>query len=230
MYDGMTAGEMCLKAHRDTTKIDPLEIGYVLTETVAKELAECVRKYDPIYNEDEYCVVRVLAGDPLLCNLKRIKYYGYLYLPSPRPNQTVFLWSKRWQRFTKRLWTLPNAWTMAKLSESLVAPEGYKEMKEWSDAFFGRRFWSFIRKQHKITMLSEIEYLKTHREELIKSGCKDGKPDTAEPFDFSKVAVNKIIDPGKSFFNQDRLDGLRQTKSFNGDISAQKAQSCPVML
>lgn len=227
MHEGMTAGSMCLKAHRDTTKIDPIEIGYVLTEKVAQELAECVRKHDPIFNEDEYCVVRILAGDPLLANLKRIKYYGYLYLPSPRPNQSVFLWSKKQQRFLKRLWTLPNAWTMAQLSYYDIAPAGFQEMKLWSDAFFAKRFWPFIRKYHNIDMLSEIEYLKTHREELIKAGCKDSKSFSSEPFDFSKVMTEKVIYPGEAFFKKDRLDGFGQTEALNWDVSPHKFESLP---
>ncbi len=222
MHEGLTAGQRSLKATLDTTYYDPLETGYALTETIAKELAECVEKHDPIFDEDEYCVVRLLVGDPLIRNVMRVKYYAYLYLPSPRPNQSVFLWNKRWQRFTKRLWTLPNAWTMAKLSAQLSVPKEYQEMKRWCDAFYGLRFWPYIRKQHKIKMLSETEYLKANREELIKAGCKEGKPTAADAFDFSKIATNQIIHPKIASLDQGIFQGPGQAQHLYGNICTHK--------
>lgn len=190
----MTAGEMSLKASYDETKYDSREVGHALTEDIAKELQECVRRHNSIFNEDRYCVGYVIASDPLLKNVMRRKFFAMLYLPSPRPNQAIFLYNKVFDRFEKRLWVLPNAATMAELSECDHVAKPYELMKAWSDAFFAGKFWQFIRKQHDIDMLSEIEYLKANREELIKAGCKEGKPLASEAFDFSKIAINKIVD------------------------------------
>jgi hypothetical protein len=188
-----TAGQLSLKASFDETKYDSLEVGHALTEDVAKELAECAHNHNKIFDEDRYCVGYVLAGDPLIKNVMRRKFFAMLYLPSPRPNQAVFLYNKRSDRFEKRLWVLPNAATMAELSELPIVSTAYRTMKAWSDAFFEGKFWPFIRKQHGIDMLSEIEYLKANREKLIKSGCKEVNPLLPQPFDFSKITVNKVV-------------------------------------
>src|SRR6478736_8980683 len=197
----LTAGEMSLKASMDECKYDSREVGMALTEDMAKELQECVHRHNPIFNEDRYCVGYVIAGDPLLKNVMRRKFFAMLYLPSPRPKQAIFLYNKTFDRFEKRLWVLPNAATMAELSECAYVAKPYELMKAWSDAFFSGKFWQFIRKQHDIDMLSEIEYLKANREELIKAGCKEGKPLATEAFDFSKIAINKIVDTKTAVLN-----------------------------
>lgn len=191
----LTAGELSLKASSDTTRYKSLEVAHALTEDIAVELMKCAHRHNPIFNEKEYCIGYVIASDPLIKNVMRKKFFAMLYLPSPRPNQAVFLYNKVQDRFTKRLWVLPNAATMAELSEMSVVDPKYKTMKGWCDAFFDLNFWPYIRKQHGIDMLSESEYLNAHREELIKAGCKDGKPPLPEPFDFSKIAVKQVINP-----------------------------------
>lgn len=194
----MTAGEMSLKAAYDETKYSSMDVGHALTEDIAKELVECVRRHNPIFDEDKYCVGYVIAADPLLKNVMRRKFFAMLYLPSPRPNQAIFLYNKVFDRFEKRLWVLPNAATMAELSELPVVDKAYQSMKEWSDAFFNGTFWQFIRKQHDIDMLSEIEYLKANRDKLIKAGCKEIQSPLPQPFDFSKVSVKQVVNPGTS--------------------------------
>ncbi len=197
-----TAGALAYKASNDSTKFDSLEVGHALTEDIAKELAICAQRHRTIFDEDEYCVGYVIAGDPLIKNLMRRKFFAFLYLPSPRPNQSVFLYNKRLDQFTKRLWTLPNAWTMACLSELTYVDKPWREMKGWCDAFYGLKFWEHVRRQHNISMLSEIEYLNANREKLIKAGCQETKPFSTDPFDFSKVTVNKIVNPEDSLVKQ----------------------------
>lgn len=183
-----------MKASSDTTKYDPLEVGYALTEDIAKELMDCAHRHNPIFNEDEYCVGYVIASDPLIKGVMRRKFFAILYLPSPRPNQTVFLYNKRQDKFLKRLWVLPNPLLMAHLSTACSVPDEYKSMKGWSDSFYEGKFWEYIRSQHKISLLSEIEYLNANREKLIKAGCKESKTIATDPFDFSKITINKIVD------------------------------------
>ncbi len=197
-----TVGQQAYKASHDERTYNALEIGHALTEDIARELVICARRHRDIFNEEEYCVGYVLAGDPLIKNVMRRKFFAFLYLPSPRPNQAVFLYNKTLDQFTKRLWTLPNAWTMACLSEMTYVDPQFKNMKIWSDAFYKFKFWDCIRSMHKIKLLSEIEYLKCHREELIQAGCKEPDSRVPEPFDFSKVTVNKVIDAKDTLFNQ----------------------------
>lgn len=197
-----TAGELSRQADLDQTVYDSLEAGYALTEDIAKQLEECVRKHDPIFNEDEYCVVMQLASDPLLKNVMRRKFYGDLYLPDPRPRQTVFLWSKAKQQFICRLWCLPDVISMETLYEITNVSPRYRLMKAWSEAFYNGVFWQTIREQHNIKHLSKSEYLNAHRAELIKAAGNKVEVLRPDPFDFSKIAVEKVIDKNKPFFNQ----------------------------
>jgi hypothetical protein len=190
-----TVGLVAYNASHDEAKYDSLEIGHALTEDIAKELMICAQRHRQIFDEEEYCVGYVLAGDPLIKNVMRRKFFAFLYLPSPRPNQAVFLYNKTLDQFTKRLWTLPNAWTMACLSELSIVDKQFQQMKSWCDAFYKRKFWETIRKQHDINMLSEIEYLNANREKLIQAGCKEPEAGTSDPFDFSKVSVNQVVNP-----------------------------------
>lgn len=215
-----TAGSLSKKAHSDSTKYNSLEAGHALTEDIAKELTDCAHRHNPIFAEERFCVGYVLAGDPLLTNVMRRKFFAMLYLPSPRPNQAVFLYNKPLDRFEKRLWTLPNAWTMAKLSETSNVDLPWQLMKGWADAFYDGNFWPYIRNQHNISMLSEIEYLKANREKLIKSGCKEGKPPGAEAFDFSKIHPNKIVNSITPVFDQNLFHSGRETKNLYRNIGS----------
>lgn len=189
-----TAGELSLKASQDTTKIDPLDIGYAMAEKVFQGITDCAQIHDKIINEPEYCIVLLIATDCMLKNIRRHKYYAWPYLPMPRPNQSVFLWNKFTQQ-PKFLWALPDAKVMATISEmSHVAPI-WQKTKGWCDSFYEGKFHDRIREQHGINLLSETEYLDLHREELIKAGCKEGGPTRPEPFDFFKVRSNQIVSP-----------------------------------
>lgn len=215
-----TAGQISQKAMQDTTKYNSMEVGHALTDDIAKELMICAQRHNDIFNEDEFCVGYVIASDAFLGNVMRRKFFAMLYLPSPRPNQAVFLFNKAKQQFTKRLWVLPNSLTMAELSEMTWVHSSWKNMKDWSDAFFGRRFWPFIRKQHNINMLSEIEYLHLHREELIKAGAKELPPGHTEAFDFSKVDINQVVDPNKTLSDQYVFDHRREAQNTDRHVSA----------
>ncbi len=197
-----TAGALALKAASDSTKYDVLEIAHALTDDLARELMVCAHRHREIFDEDEYCVGYVIASDPLIKGVMRRKFFAYLYLPSPRPDQCIFLYSKKQDRFIKRLWTLPNYITMAELSESISVEPKYKEMKGWCDAFYSFKFWEYIRKQHGIKMLSESEYLDANREKLIKAGCKEVKASFTEAFDFSKVTTDKIVNSQEPLLKQ----------------------------
>lgn len=189
-----TAGELAQKALSDNTKYDALEVGHAMTDDIEKHLYECAKTYHNMIDEPEFCVVMIVAKDPLLSNLVRRKFYCWPYLPSPRPNQAVFLYNKSLGRITKRLWVLPSDMVMAELASLSIVDKRYKTMQAWSVAFFEGKFWEYIRYEQEIDMLSEREYLLKHREELIKAGCKIPNSRLAEPFDFSKIKIEKIVD------------------------------------
>ena len=190
-----TAGELSNKALSDTTKYDALEVGHGMADDIAVHLRESIEKYRNIIDEDEFCVVMVIAKDPLIKNLIRRKFYCWPYLPSPRPNQAVFLYNKPLDRIMKRLWVLPSDMVMAELAgTNIIVDKRYQTMQAWSVAFFNGTFWEYIRHEHGIDMLSEKEYLAAHREKLIQAGCKIPDSTFSDPFDFSKISVDHITD------------------------------------
>jgi hypothetical protein len=189
-----SAGELSKKALSDTTKYDALEVGHAMADDIEKHLNESVKRYHNMIDEKEFCVVMIVAKDPLLTNLIRRKFYCWPYLPSPRPNQAVFLYSKSAGRITKRLWVLPSDMVMAELASLAIVDKRYKTMQAWSVAFFEGKFWEYIRYESGINMPSEHEYFLQHREELIKAGCKVPDTSYSEPFDFDKINIEKVID------------------------------------
>ena len=188
-----TVGELSLKATSDLTKYDPLELAYALCDGIYEQFVECAQRHSSIFDMEEFCVVMVVASDPLIKGVRRHKYTAFPFLPKPRPQQTVLLYNKINQKF-KRLWSIPDAKVMAVISEMTRVDPKWRNTKIWCDAFFNQTFFETIRKQHEIKMLSESEYLDLYREELIKAGCQESSSVVTEPFDFSKIQVNKIVD------------------------------------
>lgn len=195
----LTAGELSRKAASDTTKYDALEVGHAMSDDIMEHLRESIRLHYNIIDEPEFCVVMVIAEDPLIKNLKRRKFYCWPYLPKPRPNQAVFLYNKQLDKITKRLWVLPSDMVMSELAgTNVIVHKRYETMQAWSVAFFKGTFWEYIRHEHNIKMPSEHEYFLAHRDELLKAGCKVPSSDSTEPFDFSKIQIKKVIDPIES--------------------------------
>lgn len=190
-----SAGELSQKALSDQTKYDALEVGHAMADDIGVHLRECIEKHKTIIDEPEFCVVMIIAKDPMIKNLIRRKFYCWPYLPKPRPNQAVFLYNKAQDKIVKRLWVLPSDMVMAELAgTNIIVDKRYATMQAWSVAFFKGTFWEYIRHEHDITMPSEHEYFLQHREELIKAGCKIPDASYSEPFDFSKIHIEKIID------------------------------------
>ena len=191
----LTAGQISNKLSKDTTKYNALEVGHAMTDDLEKHLYEAAINYHNIIDEKEYCIVMLIADDPLLKNVIRRKFYCWPYLPSPRPNQAVFLYNKDLGKITKRLWVLQSDVVMSELASLTFVGKIYKTMQAWSIAFFEGVFWEYIRYEHNIDMPSEHEYFLEHREELIKAGCKPIDSSYSEPFDFSKIHIKKVVDP-----------------------------------
>ena len=190
-----TAGELANKALSDNTKYDALEVGHAMADDIEVHLYESIQKHLSIIDEPQFCVVMVIAKDPLIKNLTRRKFYCWPYLPKPRPNQAVFLYDRNKDKIIKRLWVLPSDMVMAELAgTNVIVHKRYETMQAWSVAFFKGTFWDYIRHEHDIDMPSEHEYFLKNREELIQAGCKIPNHNSIEPFDFSKIHIKDIHD------------------------------------
>ena len=198
-----TASELSRQAAQDTTIYKAREVAEAWTEDLLYQLLESANLYSDKIDQNEFCIVYVIAGDPLLKNLRRRKFYCWPYLPSPRPDQGVFIFNKSLQKVTKRLWILPNAITMAELAQpGLIADKPYQSMQRWSKSFFKGTFWKDIRKEHDIKMLSQQEFDELNKDELIKRGLEKAKPDAPEAFDFSKISAGQFVNPVDSLASQ----------------------------
>lgn len=185
---GKTAGELTLEASRESSKIDPLEVGHEMAKDVLDNIWECIDKHKPIINEDEFCVVMILADDPLIHGVMRRKFYAWPYLPKPRPRQSVFLYERK-RDDIQFLWALPAAEAMATLSTLVNVGKQWQRMKGWIDAFYAGKFFEHIRKQAGISLPSESEYLNANREKLIQAGCQEPGSSGPEPLDLSKISI-----------------------------------------
>jgi hypothetical protein len=239
LTDNKTAGEISNKLGRDTTSYNAREVGHAMTENIGKHLRECIDAHKSIIDEPEWCVVFVIADDPLIGNMRRRKFYCWPYMPSPRPNQSVFLYNRAADDIIKRLWVLPNAEVMAELTSLGQVNPVYYTMKKWSEAFFHgwvekwswkhlkkiwvnttpSHFFNVIRRQHDIHMLSEHEYILANRDKLMKAGCKLPPPDLSNPFDFDKIQVKKVIDPIIPSLKQSVFNLFGKTKGTQGQIT-----------
>ena len=204
-----TAGELSLQAAADKTKYDPMEIAHALTDGIVEEVFKCAHKHKSIFDESEYFITLNIASDPLIKGIRRHKYAAWLYLPSPRPEQSCFLYNKHTDQI-RRLWSLPKAETMALLSEQTIVAKPWQKTKGWVDAFYRLKFWEYIRKEHNINHLSETEYIKLHKQELINAGAKESPTRITEPFDFSKIQINHIVDTKTAHSQKDVLDDARK--------------------
>jgi len=195
-----TAGELSIKAASDTTRYDPLEVAHALTKDVYEQLCICAQRHLPIIAEDEFFIVVIVAFDPLIQNARRHKYCALIHLPQPRPQQTVFLYNRHTNKF-RRLWSMPDAKTMAVIDEmTYVAPE-WQDTKRWVRSFYAKTFFEDIRHEHGIKHLSEKEFLDSHHDELVKAGGNKPSPSLADSFDFTKISAplekfNKVEDSG----------------------------------
>lgn len=197
------ASELARKAAEDKTIYKAREVAEAWTEDLLPNLIQAAENYDDKIEQNEFCIVYVIAGDPLLKNLRRRKFYCWPYLPSPRPDQGVFLYNKALQRITKRLWILPNAMSMAELAQpGLIADKPYKSMQRWSKSFFKGTFWKDIRQEHDIKMLSQEEFDELNKAELSKRSLENPNPDSSQTFDFSKIAAGQIENPVDSLASQ----------------------------
>ena len=193
MPERKSAGELSQSCSQDRTRYDPLEVAHALLDDTLEQLIECAKKHEKIFEEDEFFLILIIASDPLIKHVRRHKYYAYMFMPSPRPQQVVFLYNRHTQKI-RRLWSLPDAKVMATISEMGYVDPKWQQTKEWCDAFYDGDFFNHIRKSCDICHLSECEFLDLNREKLIKAGAKQTESLPPEPFDFGKIKIDHIID------------------------------------
>ena len=71
MTQRISAGELSQKAYNDTTTYDALEVGHAVADDIGKHLRESIEIHKKIIDENEFCVVMIIAKDPLInhgCN------------------------------------------------------------------------------------------------------------------------------------------------------------------
>lgn len=210
MQERKTVGQIYQDCLTDSTRYDPLEVGHEITDRMAAELNKCVEKHLDILDVPEFCVGMLICDDNIVNNVKRIKYYAWPFLPEPRPRQTVF-WYRRSTDQLTRIWSLPDAKTMAHLASMQAVSKEWMLSKFWVDTLYqwfnglvtGLQpyyFYEVIRRQTGCKMLSEKE----HVAQLVNSGQKASSSchdqiDTLFPetFDAFKPFESKVVHPNE---------------------------------
>lgn len=181
----LTIGEKSALASKDNTNYTAWDVGDEMAKDIQTEIETCAEKHRELWDTDEFCVVMLLARDPVIHNAIRRKFYAWPFLPKPRTSQTVWLFNKRSNAF-RMLWCLPAADTVASLATLINVDPAYKNMQRWSRSFYTTRFWHDIRKEHDIKMLSEEEHLQIIREKNPQLTGEDVSPLPTNPVDSLK--------------------------------------------
>jgi len=201
MVKRKTVGEQSLIARSDSTRYDPLEVAEQEVKDLNKEFLICLEKHKKIFDEDEFCIVlQRNVTDPLIAGVRRNKFFGWLWLPQPRPFQTVFYYHKPTES-CKRLWSLPDPNTMAILGSMPNLHTRNARIQAWVKAFYDGTFHEYIRMESQINMLTQAEYSDLHNEEIIKARGENVDGRITDSFDFSKVFSDKVIDPVEAGLN-----------------------------
>lgn len=164
-----TAGEIHnFLRNQPEQNLSPLELADQFCIDTYKGVVECIGLHYDVFSPQlaKFCVVCSLChGEGGLKYLIRRKFCALPFLPSPYPNQSVWMFDKNDDSVTF-LWSLPEPSKMAFLSESFSYMGEEDRMKKWCDWFFkgAQVFWENIRKMHGIDMLSEMEINRRNRE------------------------------------------------------------------
>lgn len=192
MEEPKTIGELSWQARQDTSNYCAFEISNEQVKDIEAQVYDCIERHKEAFDSvDEFCVVMLIARDPLLKNMIRRKFYAWPFLPKPRTSQTVWLYSKK-THCTRMLWCLPYADTMAMLTTMINVDPSYRNMQRWAHSFYTTHFWEDIRKEHRITMLSEEEHLEIMREKNAELSGDDLSPLPTNPIDRMKIDTEEV--------------------------------------
>ena len=186
-----TAGQLSHQAAKDTNEYCAFDVSNEMVKDIESQVWECINNHKETFDSDEFCVVMLIAGDKILCNLVRRKFYAWPFLPKPRTSQTVWLYNKLTQT-VRMLWCLPTADTVAQLTMMINIDPAYKNMQRWSHYFYTTKFWDMIRKEHGIKMLSEEEHLEVISKKGTHSLADDISPIATNPFDVMKADTEQV--------------------------------------
>lgn len=209
-------GQMQNEALADSTRYDVRDISQAVIDDLPKHLWECVDKYKPIYDEPMFCIVMLLVDDNVLKGIVRRKFYAWPFLPKLRANQTVWLYRKG-DDTLDMLWSMPEPMTMAWLATVSPPPKNLERMKHWVDAYFDGRFYEAIRKDNKLRLETESEYLKNHAVELRKAALDGHEALGTDPMQgFQQAAsmgLSKSSDATKTVAKKDIVEAFSKAKS-----------------
>lgn len=206
------ASDLEAKIRQDSTVYKSMEVAHAVCEGIPEQLEECANRHHNIIDEPEFFIVMQLGKDNVLQTVIRRKFFAWAFLPSPRPEQTVWVYKKA-TGVIEMVWCLPDAETMAYLSTLKFVDKAYARMKRWVDYFYNGDFPARIRHEYdRRDWLTEREYLDAHSAELSKSLPDNGHTLGSDAPDSVDGNVDKVPDAINAIIQQKRLDARRQTQ------------------
>jgi hypothetical protein len=201
-----TLGEKYHKVKQDSTKYDPLDMAFGMLEKVPQELINCAQRHKSIFDEEEYFIGYVISDDPILKGIRRKKYYALMFMPTPVPEQAIWLYNKVLDTY-RFMWCLPAPWPMANYASLIHVDKKKARMKAWCKSYFDGTFWETIRSMHGIEHLSEHEFRLKHRDKIPDFVVDHVNACLTEPFDFGKVSFGDVDHSQKLIPFKDISDG-----------------------
>lgn len=192
MTEKKTIGELSAQASRDTNSYCAFDVADEVVKDIEAQVWECISRHKELFDGD-FCVVMLIASDPLLKNMVRRKFYAWPFLPKPRTSQTVWYYYSKADEI-KGLWCLPSSDALATLSVIIQVDPAYRKMQRWANLFYTTNFWKEIRKESNISMLSEEEHLEVIRKEGTHSLSDDVSPDFTNPIDSMRFDTQQVVD------------------------------------
>lgn len=152
---------------KDTTNYDAMEIAEQGVNTLEKQLQIAIDRGRQQFSENVFSVIMLFKQDPRQTTVLKRVFTASPFMPKPRPDQAVWVYNRITDKLTF-MWSLPNAHITSCLSVMLAPPKYWQRTATWCRAFFEGRLVDLIRKETGITLETEREFLRSHREELAK--------------------------------------------------------------
>jgi len=165
-----TPTQLVKRSLLDPTKVDTMEVGEAMVESLDQELIDCIERGKKNLSDPSFAIVQILKKDRFFQNgIKRIFLYS-AFLPKPTFDQAVWIYDRRSDKCTF-MWSIPDRECAAMLSALISVDKNWKRTADWCKSLYKnpQELIDQRRKETKVFLETEKEYLQSHSEELTRA-------------------------------------------------------------